>query len=117
MNFTHSWKRLAPAFGWAGAYFALGWLGGFTAATSSQIPAVWPATAVAIAGVWRGGYPNGRVTPRYTGIAEKELIQSGTLPQIHADDRNSAKAAWQRSLAAHTPLDAEFRIRRKDGDL
>lgn len=41
--------------------------------------------------------------------------KAGFLPLVHPDDRASAAAAWDQSLAHGAPLEIEYRLRRSDG--
>lgn len=51
----------------------------------------------------------------YTGFPAEEQMALGWLRQVHPDDRAAATAAWNAAIAAGTPFDADFRIRRSDG--
>src|SRR5437867_9729254 len=56
LSFTSSWKWLAQGVGLAGMYLAFAWLGSAAASAQGSVPAVWPASGLAIAAVWWGGY-------------------------------------------------------------
>jgi PAS domain S-box-containing protein len=42
--------------------------------------------------------------------------QHGWLAMVHPDDRDKARAGWDRAVATRTPWEGEFRLRRYDGD-
>ena len=78
------------------------------------------ALAEAIAAViWTTG-PDGRATdmPQWralTGQTSAEVSGLGWLDAVHPDDRERTRQAWQRCVAAGTPCDVEYRVRRRDG--
>lgn len=51
----------------------------------------------------------------FTGQAREEYSGRGWLNAIHPDDQEPASTAWDAALAARTPLQLEYRIRRHDG--
>lgn len=72
--------------------------------------------------IWTAG-PDGvcdYVSPQwrhYTGVAGEKLIGwDGVLEYVHPEDRETASSAWKRALETNRPLDAEFRIRGKNGE-
>jgi len=50
----------------------------------------------------------------YTGLSF-ERLRDEPLSWAHPDDRARAEAAWKHAIAASTPLEIEWRIRRHDG--
>jgi PAS domain S-box-containing protein len=52
----------------------------------------------------------------YTGIPEAEQLGFGWLNQVHPDDRDRLLSEWRKVVERKEPLDAEFRIRRHDGE-
>jgi PAS domain S-box-containing protein len=52
----------------------------------------------------------------YTGRPEAEQLGSGWAEQIHSDDRERSSALWAAAVQRKTSYDAEFRIRRHDGE-
>ena len=56
LPFTFSWKWLAQLAGFAGLYFALARFGNVALVAEGNVSTVWPATGLAVAGLWWGGY-------------------------------------------------------------
>lgn len=52
----------------------------------------------------------------FTGLPELQVRGSGWLQAVHPDDRSRAEAAWAAAVAATTPYECEFRLRRADGE-
>lgn len=52
----------------------------------------------------------------FTGLPESQIRGALWLNAVHPDDRDMAVAAWSRAIAAGTPYDCQFRLRRADGD-
>jgi PAS domain S-box-containing protein len=52
---------------------------------------------------------------RYTGRPEASQLGYGWLEEIHPDDRLRVATGWQAACGAGEHIDAEFRIRRHDG--
>jgi len=52
----------------------------------------------------------------YTGLALHQGLGSGWLAALHDADRPGFVEAWKAALDAGTPLEAEARLRRVDGD-
>jgi PAS domain S-box-containing protein len=52
----------------------------------------------------------------FTGQSAEAARGRGWLDAIHPDDRPAVSAAWERAVAACAPFEAEFRVRRADGD-
>lgn len=52
----------------------------------------------------------------FTGLPQAELSGSGWLKALHPDDRLRAEEAWASAVAASTPYECEFRLRRADGE-
>ena len=50
-----------------------------------------------------------------TGQALEEWLGSGWADAVHPDDRKYVVPEWRETLAAESPVDAEFRIRRAEG--
>jgi PAS domain S-box-containing protein len=69
--------------------------------------------------VWTA-LPDGRIdwfnarVPEYSGVPAEALKPDGWAP-VHPDDVETAARLWRAALAAGTPFDAEYRIRRHDG--
>jgi diguanylate cyclase (GGDEF)-like protein/PAS domain S-box-containing protein len=65
--------------------------------------------------------PDGQVvaiSPRWgnlVGMTPEEPLGSGWLAAVHPDDVPALKTAWTHSLTSGEPLDAEFRLRLRDG--
>lgn len=51
----------------------------------------------------------------YTGQSPEECASWGWLEAVHPDDRKSARSAWETAIAARTPYETTFRLRRADG--
>lgn len=51
----------------------------------------------------------------YTGQTLDEWLGTGWLDVVHPDDRAYAARQWSEAVAAHAMVDAQFRIRRADG--
>lgn len=51
----------------------------------------------------------------YTGLTADEIRECGGLKAFHADDQEQVRRVWQAAVATEQPIDAEFRVRRKDG--
>jgi two-component system CheB/CheR fusion protein len=51
----------------------------------------------------------------FTGIAESEHFGHGWLEQVHPDDRGRVREAWRKAVRSGTPLEAELRLRDRDG--
>ncbi|HZS83932.1 MAG TPA: PAS domain-containing protein [Stellaceae bacterium] len=51
----------------------------------------------------------------FTGVPEERQHGFGWLHALHPDDRKPAIKAWMDAVAAQTPYDAEYRLRRFDG--
>lgn len=51
----------------------------------------------------------------YTGQTLEEWLGYGWLDAIHPDDRSYAERQWREAMAARGPVDAEFRLRARDG--
>ena len=51
----------------------------------------------------------------YSGMTAQQLNGIGWGDIVHPDDLGGVAAIWQTSLAAQTPYETEFRIRRHDG--
>ena len=70
--------------------------------------------------VWSSG-PDGTVdylNPRFfefTGVPPQDAPAVLRRMPIHPEDRPAVRAAWRAALAAGTPYEAEFRMRRADG--
>lgn len=75
----------------------------------SWAQAVWETDAqgaiVADSPSWRG----------YTGQTMEQWLGYGWLDAIHPDDRLHVERQWRESMAAHSVVDAEFRLRAADG--
>src|SRR6266480_1947415 len=56
LPFTFSWKWLAQLAGFAGLYFALARFGNVALVADGNVSTVWPASGLAVAGLWWGGY-------------------------------------------------------------
>ena len=52
----------------------------------------------------------------FTGRAADEELAFGWTQQVHPDDRVGVLAAYERAYAACEPFEAEFRLRRHDGE-
>src|SRR5207302_9502547 len=55
LPFTFSWKWLAQLAGFGGLYFALAVFGNVALVAEGNVSTVWPATGLAVAGLWWGG--------------------------------------------------------------
>jgi len=70
--------------------------------------------------VWTS-LPDGRIewfnarVPEYCGIEGEKMKPDGWTP-VHPDDVETASRQWLEAVAAGTPYDAEYRIRRHDGE-
>ncbi|MFL6711290.1 MAG: PAS domain-containing protein [Massilia sp.] len=51
----------------------------------------------------------------YSGAAQGELDGGGWTAMVHPDDLAATMASWQAALAARTPYEVEFRLRRGGG--
>jgi two-component system CheB/CheR fusion protein len=51
----------------------------------------------------------------YTGTTEADNLGQGWLDQIHPDDRDRVREAWRNAVRTGVPLDAELRLRDRDG--
>ena len=71
--------------------------------------AIWETDA---AGVVVKDSPSWRA---YTGQTREEWLGYGWLNAIHPDDRAFAERQWREAMAAHSVVDAEFRLRAPDG--
>jgi PAS domain S-box-containing protein len=60
-------------------------------------------------------YTNARFQD-YTGLKAQQLLGSGWLAALHADDQDRASVLWTRSVAAEEPYEAEYRFRSHDGE-
>jgi len=56
LPFSFSWKWLAQLAGFAGLYLALARFGNVAVVAEGNVPMVWPAAGLAVAGLWWGGY-------------------------------------------------------------
>src|SRR6266542_6198476 len=54
--------------------------------------------------------------PIFTGGALAEQVGVGWTESIHPGDRDRFVAVYREAVAARTPLQAEFRLRRADGE-
>jgi len=52
----------------------------------------------------------------YTGVPESEQLGYGWLNQLHPDDREPTRAAWNQVVEGVGAFDVEYRIRRADGN-
>ncbi len=52
----------------------------------------------------------------YTGNPEKEQLGYGWLEQVHPEDRKRVREEWRTAVESGSALDAEFRIRGRDGE-
>lgn len=52
----------------------------------------------------------------FTGQTREEWLEKGWEPVVHPDERAQALQQWQESLRRQTPMNAEFRLRRPDGN-
>ncbi len=52
----------------------------------------------------------------YTGHTEHALLSAGWESSIHPEEQAVAKDTWARAVARGTPFEADFRIRRADGE-
>jgi PAS domain S-box-containing protein len=52
----------------------------------------------------------------YSGQPTVQALGWGWEDMVHPDDRPAAVAAWSQSIAAGEPCEAEFRLRRHDGE-
>lgn len=52
----------------------------------------------------------------YTGIEEEPQLGDGWVAQLHPEDRRTVEEAWERATQRGDAYDAEFRIRRFDGE-
>jgi PAS domain S-box-containing protein len=52
----------------------------------------------------------------YSGQPTVQALGWGWEDMVHPDDRPAAVAAWGQSIAAGEPCEAEFRLRRRDGE-
>ncbi|MNS15712.1 Signal transduction histidine-protein kinase BarA [compost metagenome] len=51
----------------------------------------------------------------FTGMSDDAVKDSGWLEAVHPDDRARAMEAWNQAVAARSPYDTEYRLRRHDG--
>jgi len=51
----------------------------------------------------------------FTGQSYDEWKESGWLNAYHPDDRKKIQGHWQKAVAERTPLEAQYRLRRRDG--
>jgi two-component system CheB/CheR fusion protein len=56
--------------------------------------------------------PNWRA---FTGQTVEQFRGSGWADAVHPDDREAVVKSWRQSISAHTPFEAEFRIRHATG--
>jgi PAS domain S-box-containing protein len=52
----------------------------------------------------------------FTGQTYEQWQGTGWLDALHPDDRQRVHELWQRSVAEHTPVDTEYRLRHVNGD-
>jgi PAS domain S-box-containing protein len=52
---------------------------------------------------------------QFTGRALAEELNEGWLTGIHPDDEKRVRALWNQAVATHEPYQAEYRLRRPDG--
>lgn len=52
----------------------------------------------------------------YTGVPGEEQVGWGWVQQIHSEDRERVARRWRRSFATGATYDAEYRLRRADGE-
>jgi PAS domain S-box-containing protein len=52
----------------------------------------------------------------YTGVPESEQLGYGWLNQLHPDDREPTRAAWNKAVEGASAFDMEYRIRGADGN-
>lgn len=69
--------------------------------------------------VWRAG-PDGRLLDmddwfRLTGETPEQARDWATLAAVHADDRDTFRAAWQRGFDEKTPISYRARVRDRSG--
>jgi PAS domain S-box-containing protein len=60
-------------------------------------------------------YMNRRIA-EFTGLGRTDLLGQGWPQMLHPDDRERARRLWAHAVAAEVPYEAEYRIRRRDGD-
>jgi PAS domain S-box-containing protein len=51
----------------------------------------------------------------FTGQSPAEFKGTGWVNAVHPDDRDHAREAWQRAVAAGAPYEVEYRMKRPDG--
>ena len=52
----------------------------------------------------------------FTGIPEDEAVGAGWKRAIHPDDVGQVTRKWQHAVGSNTPYEAEYRMRRADGE-
>ncbi len=52
----------------------------------------------------------------YAGVPEAALLDDGWASIVHAEDIGRAATVWRHALETGSPYEAEFRLRRNDGD-
>jgi len=52
----------------------------------------------------------------FTGQTYEQWRDSGWLDVFHPEDRDRSAALWKHAVATKTPVETEYRIRRKDGE-
>ena len=52
----------------------------------------------------------------FTGRSAEDELGAGWIDGVHPDDRDKLLEAWRRGFAAARPFEAEFRLRRADGE-
>lgn len=70
--------------------------------------------------IWTTGADGNVITPQpnwqaFTGSTFEDIRDFGWLRFVHPDDRDRLEALWRTWLAADTPGESEFRLRRHDG--
>ncbi len=60
-------------------------------------------------------YVNARIL-NYTGMAARELLRGDWKPVYHPDDFDLCLRRWKRALASGKSFEAEYRLRRADGE-
>ena len=78
--------------------------------TAATAQLVWTANAK---GLVAGDIPSWRA---FTGQAEEEVQGWGWADALHPEDRQRAVASWAKALETGSLYEAEYRIRRKDGE-
>ncbi|MBE9225119.1 PAS domain S-box protein, partial [Phormidium sp. LEGE 05292] len=71
---------------------------------------VWTADATGVLNYWNQRWYE------YTGLSEAESMGSAGLSVVHPDDRDRTLAQWSQATASGQTFEAEYRIRRWDGE-